>query len=101
MNIKEILTDVIRIVQSSTGKDWLYFLTQEQLTYRRDLLIRIERGDAGKFQLCYGALSVGEVDVVIDDQKMTTGHTIRVELAGLVKTVLSDVSVVTDSSVSV
>lgn len=86
--------DIVKTIQSSTGADWLYFIDQEQVLYRRNLLIQIKRNASGKFELYYGIVVLNFTDVVVKDQSPTPSTTVTVELTGLIQVTLNNVSVI-------
>ena len=79
------VSDVKEVICGSSGSDWLFFNDEQQFSYRKNLLIRIEAGNQGLRGVCkilYGAQQVGSVQVSIDRRRRTFKNEVDVRLTG-------------------
>lgn len=79
------VSDVKELISGSSGSDWLFFDDEQQFSYRKNLLIKIEAGNQGLFGQCkilYGTQQVGSVKVRIHRQRRMFKNEVDVRLTG-------------------
>ena len=97
----ELTTDeVVQLILSSSGSDWLFFTEEKVFSYRHNLLVRIEAETENLAEKCtirYGAEPVGSVYVLVDNRSLTLENCVNVRITGDVEISLINVERIENS----